>query len=272
MARFDHDGDSLHYAVEGSGPPVILLHSLGGSLAMWETTFRALTPHFTVAAFDARGHGDSGGNKPFTMERFAGDAVALADRLGFARFHVVGLSMGGRAAMRIAIDSPERVAGLVVADTSAGGGAGGADRLAAVRRRIAEAGHEAFAREYTLSRLMPATPASVVDAFAGDVCRTLPDVYLTTLGAIVGEDLTGQVGAITARTLVVVGANDVSTPPDAARALAAAIPWARLEIIADANHLANLDQPEKFNAVVAGFLTAQADTASGGATPPRRVG
>jgi len=257
MAYFDHDGDSLHYAVEGNGPGVMLLHSLGGSLAMWETTVEALKADFSVAAFDAQGHGRSSGNKPFTMERFAADAMALADRLGFQRFHVVGLSMGGRAAMRMAIHWPERVASLVAADTSAGG-SGGADRLAAVRRRITEVGHDAFAREYTQSRLMPQTPASVVARFAEDVCRTLPDVYMTTLGAIVGEDLSGEVGRIRTRTLVVVGANDVSTPPDAARELAAAIPHAGLEIIADANHLANLDQPESFNTAVARFLRAGA--------------
>lgn len=254
MPTFEHDGERLHYTIEGSGPAVLLLHSLGGSSEMWRTTRSTLARNCTVLALDGRGHGASTARQPFTIERFAEDAEALLDELAVGRAALVGLSMGGPAAMRVALRRPERVAALVLADTFAGGRPGGAERLAATRRRIEEIGAEDFAREYTASRLRPGTAPEVVAGFARLVVRTLPDTYLDTLASITAQDLRPRLAEIGAPTLVIVGREDVSTPPALARELSDSIPGARLEIIPDANHLANLDQPERFNAILSRFL------------------
>lgn len=254
MAFFDCEGDRLHYIVQGTGFPVMLLHSLGGSAAMWETTVAALAPHFKVVVFDARGHGRTTSNVRFTMARFAADAMALADHLGLDRLHLLGLSMGGRTVVRVAMAWPDRIVGLVVADTSPGDNSDTAGRLAALRKRINEIGDAAFAREYTKSQLMPGTSPAIVDAFAASVLRTLPDTYIDTFTSSQQEDLRGILDRVHAKTLVVVGENDVSAPPVAARAFVDGIPGAAFGVIPDANHLSNLDQPEQFNALVADFL------------------
>jgi 3-oxoadipate enol-lactonase len=254
MASFDCDGDRLFYSVDGRGPAVVLLHSLGGSSAMWESLTAHLKSDFRVAAFDARGHGRSSAKVPFTMARYAQDALALMKHLGFAQFHVVGISMGGRAAVRVALARSDAVRSIIVADTGAGDGSGNPERIAGVRRRIDEIGSRAFALEYTRSRLMPDTPSDVVERYAADVVQTLPDAYLTTLTAILMEDLRPDLDKVRAPTLVVTGDHDVSAPPKTAKALADGIAGSRFEIIASANHFSNLDQPERFNTLVGDFL------------------
>ena len=256
MAVFDCDGDSIYYQVEGHGPAVILLHSLGGSSAMWYRLVGHLKGEFTVAAFDARGHGLTTANVPFSMERFAKDALALADHLKLSRFHVLGISMGARATVRIALARPQQVMSIVVADTGTGDGSGSPERVAAVRRRIAEIGPKAFAREYTKSRTMTTTPKDVVERYVSDVIKTLPEVYLTTFLSILREDLRPDLCKVRVPSLVVTGEHDVSAPPTSAKELADGIAGARFEVITDANHFSNLDQPERFNEIVGGFLRA----------------
>lgn len=112
MATFDCDGDRLFYSVDGRGPGVVLLHSLGGSSAMWESLTAHLSSDFTIVAFDARGHGRTSAKVPFTIARYAQDALALMEHLQLAQFHVLGISMGGRAAVRVALARPDAVQGI----------------------------------------------------------------------------------------------------------------------------------------------------------------
>jgi len=256
VATIQIDGASIHYLKEGTGPAVVLLHSLGGHAEMWRSTIDALRKSFTVIAPDARGHGNSALAEPVTVERFAQDAIAIADALGIPRFGVMGISMGGQAAMHIAAKASERVNFLIAADTSLGAAGKGTDRVAETEKRIAELGPRAFAEEYTRSRLQKTTPDQAMHAFSDMVVKTLPDVYVTQLRSILSQDLRPHVSKIRCPALVVVGANDVSTPVAAATALRDAIPGARLEIIENANHLSNIDQPERFNAVTSAFASA----------------
>lgn len=255
MANIQIDGADVHYLKEGTGPAMVLLHSLGGHSGMWRSTIGALRRAFTVIAPDARGHGNSAAAGPITVERFAQDALAIVDALGIARFGVLGISMGGQAAMHIAANAPERVSFLIAADTSLGAAGKGADRIAETEKRIAEIGARSFAEEYTRSRLQKSTPDRAVNEFADMVVKTLPDIYVTQLRSILSQDLRPHVGKIRCPALVLVGANDVSTPPAAAAALRDAIPGARMEIIDDANHLSNIDRPERFDALASAFAT-----------------
>lgn len=253
MATIELDGATIHYLTEGSGPPIILLHSLGGCAEMWRRTINDLSASFTIIAPDARGHGSSPAAGPISVERFAQDALAIADTLQLSQFGLLGLSMGGQAAMHVAISAPERVRFLIAADTSLGAASKNPDRLESVRRRIDEIGAEAFAYEYTRSRLQPNVPEDEVRAFAEMVMRTLPETYVTQLGSILAQDLRSSVAAIRCPTLILVGAQDVSTPPSTGEQLAKAITGAKFQIIDDANHLSNIDQPEAFNAAVRAF-------------------
>jgi len=253
MMMITIDGADIHYVQEGSGTPIILLHSLGGSGEMWRRTIDDLKSDFTVIAPDARGHGRSQAKGEISVERYAKDARALAAALKLPSYGVLGLSMGGQAAMHVAADDPDRVRFLIAADTSLGAASKNPERVEATRRRIKEIGARAFADEYTKSRLMPDAPAAAVDGFAALVMHTLPDIYGAQLASIMAQDLRPRVGAIRCPTLIVVGSDDVSTPPSAAEALCRAIAGARLQVIANANHLSNIDRPDAFNAAVKAF-------------------
>ncbi len=114
------NGVRLACRVEGHGPPLLLLHGLGGSHDDWRRQVPVFARRYRVIAPDLRGFGDSERQEPFTVQQHARDVAGLLDALGVARAHVVGLSMGGAVAMELALSEPGRVAGLVLANTAPG--------------------------------------------------------------------------------------------------------------------------------------------------------
>ena len=112
----------LHHVVEGpdDAPALVLLNSLGSTLAMWEPQIEALAARFRVVRCDTRGHGRSPVPPgPYSLADIGGDVVALLDTLGIARAHVAGVSLGGMTALWLAIHAPERVDRIVPCCTSA---------------------------------------------------------------------------------------------------------------------------------------------------------
>ncbi|AOR77768.1 alpha/beta fold hydrolase [Novosphingobium resinovorum] len=246
----------IHYRMSGSGPALLLLHSLGGSVALWDDVTRTLSKRFTVVSFDARGHGDSPARGEISVQRFARDGALLCAALGIDRFIPVGLSMGGHAAMQIALDTPARVRGVIIADSSAGGRPGGAARVAQAAARIAEIGADAYAVEYSRSRLAKAASEAAVRAFADLSRPTIPDVFLLQLTSIQSQDWTARLGAIRAPTLVIVGDEDSSTPVAEAARLRDMIAGANMAVIEGAGHLSVIDKPEAFGTLVANFASS----------------
>ena len=110
---------TVHYAMGGSGPPVLLLHGFPQTHAMWAGVAPQLARHFTVIAADLRGYGDS--SKPAGVENYsframAADQLGLMAQLGFDQFHLVGHDRGARAAHRLALDAPDAVLSLTLMD------------------------------------------------------------------------------------------------------------------------------------------------------------
>lgn len=110
----------LHFRKMGSGPPVLVLHGLLGSLDNWQPVSRRLADAFTVFALDLRNHGHSPHSAEMSLETLAGDVEEFARDHGLGRVHLLGHSFGGRVAMHLALHRPEAVESLVVADISPG--------------------------------------------------------------------------------------------------------------------------------------------------------
>jgi 3-oxoadipate enol-lactonase len=111
----------LFYRLEGrSGlPALVLSHSLGCDHSMWAPQMPDLLDHFQVLRYDTRGHGASGvAAGDYTLDQFGQDVLGLADRLGLAKFAFCGLSMGGAVGQWLAINAPQRLTRLVLANTS----------------------------------------------------------------------------------------------------------------------------------------------------------
>jgi 3-oxoadipate enol-lactonase len=185
---------------------------------------------------------------PITVEDLALGVVELLDFLEIERASFCGVSLGGAVGMALALHAPDRVDRLVLACTSArfGEPAMWHDRVAAVR-----AGGTAAIADAVLGRWF--TPsygsanADVVARFRSMLESTPSAGYTACCEALADWDARESVKRIETPTLVVVGADDVATPPSDAEYLADAIPDARLAILDEAAHLANVEQPEAFD-------------------------
>ena len=254
------DGASIEYEVRGEGPAVLLLHAFPLGLFMWDAQAEALSPTHRVVRFDARGFGGSAaGEGPLTMERIADDGAFLLDHLGIEKAVVGGCSMGGYAAFAFVRRHPQRLAGLVLQDTRAGGDpaeakATRATLAAKVLAEGAPAAVEAFLPKLvgeTSHRERPALVASLRDRILSASPRGIANALH---GLAARADSRETLPMIAVPTLVLVGAEDVLTPPDEATTMAAAIPRARLDVIPAAGHLANLEDPSAVNAALQAFL------------------
>jgi 3-oxoadipate enol-lactonase len=239
-------------------PPLLLSNSLGTTSEMWDPQIPALTERYRVVRYDTRGHGTAPvPNGPYSLDDLGGDAVALLDRLGIERAHVVGLSLGGMTGMWLGAHAPERVDRLVLMCTSA--------MLAeehdwpARANLVREQGPGAIA-DATIERWF--TPGFVernpdtVARLRATLADTPPEGYAACCDAIGGMDQLADLERIEAPTLVIAGREDPATPPPHAERIAEGIPGARLEIV-DAAHLANIERAEEVTRLTLSHLEAR---------------
>jgi len=261
-------GLNLHVAVEGppGAPAILLIHSLGASLHVWDAQAEVLARGLRVVRFDLRGHGLSElGDAAFTIEDLARDALAVLDACKITEAHIGGVSIGGLIAQAVAGLAPARVRSLILCDTA----------LALPppelwRQRAATVRRDGIAAiaDATMARwVSPAYAASPAGrGLRTMLTRTSAEAYARAAEALAEADLTAAAPAIRAPTLVIVGALDVSTPVASAEALRAAIPGATLIVLPDALHLPVVEHPEAVSAAMLAFLTpADAELADAGA-------
>lgn len=253
MPFLDTPAGRLFYTDEGDGPACILVHSLGLSSAMWRSTVARLRGRRRVLAIDCRGHGRSTAES-FSFDGVVDDLERLTDTLGIDDADVVGISMGGKIAVLFHARQPDRVRSLVVADSFAGAAPDPDARLAETRAKLDALTMPEFGADYMTSRLMPATPAAVHAEFASVIGGMSKTIYLETLREIVTRDVDPLLAGIAVPTLVLVGEHDWSTPLAASQHLAGTIAGALLQVIPEAGHLANLDNPAAFDDAAAGFI------------------
>lgn len=251
---FSRIGDGvLHWSFAGpaNAPAVVLANSLGSDLRIWDAVVAHL-PEYRVLRYDKRGHGLSDtAAGAFGIDDHATDLAALLDLAGIGQCAVIGLSVGGMIAQRLAVRFSERIAALVLVATAAriGTTESWAARIAAV-----EQGGLASVADAVVERWVTADfRTHRADEFAGwrnMLVRTPAAGYLATCAALRDTDLTADAPAIRAKTLCVAGEADASTPPDLVRATAALIPGGGFEVIAHAAHLPCLEQPEQLAALI----------------------
>lgn len=252
---------ALHHVVTGppDGPPLLLGGSLGTTHAMWDRQVAVLSHAHRVIALDHRGHGASPAPPgPYTIDDLGGDVLALLDRLDLARASWCGLSLGGMVGMWLAAHAPERVDRLVLLCTSAFLPPAEAwrERAATV---LAAGSVEPIADAVVGRWLTPdfaaAHPAERA-ALRAMLAASPPAGYAACCEALASLDLRADLARIIAPTVVVVGAQDPSTPPDHGERIAAAIPGARLRRLDPAAHLASVERPEAVTRIILDHLEA----------------
>ena len=264
MAIFEVDGTRIAYdrfADDAPSHAVVLLHAFPLSRLMWEPQTEDLRGVWQLIVPDMRGHGASDvASEATTMERMADDVHALVESLGVAPVVLVGLSMGGYVALAYTRKYPGEVKALVLADTRATADSeeARAGRYALIEE-VAATGPSVVA-EKMLPKLLSAkaieTKPELVVAVRRMIETTSPAGIAASLAGMAERaDSTDVLPTIMVPTLVLVGSEDAVTPESDARALAEAIPNARLEVIEEVAHLSNLENPGEFNRLVKEFLT-----------------
>lgn len=244
----------------GDGELVVFLHGVGGNRRNWHPNMAAFAERFPVAAWDARGYGDSEDVPgPRAFGDFSDDLARLLDHFGAPRAHLVGLSMGGRIAVAFHAACPQRVASLVLCDTHMGFAHFTPEqrhKFVAQRRDPLLGGKTPADIAPALARTLIGDPddAPVLAALIDSLSRLKSESYIKTLEASVDDDHTPLPERADVPTLVLTGERDRLTPPKLAAKIHAAIPGSELAVIEGAGHLSNIERPEAFNRLVLDFL------------------
>jgi len=255
------NGIDIRYDVQGSGPWLMLSHSLATDLTLWDDQMAALTPHFRVLRFDTRGHGGSGAPEtPYDFAMLTADMLGLMDALGVGRSHFCGISMGGMIAQHLALAAPDRIDKLVLVSTTSSyppeARALWTDRIAGVRARGVEPLVAPTLERWFTAPYRAAHP-EVMERI-GKLIRATPAAgYIGSGQAIAALDVTDRLPTLRCPTLVIAGADDAGTPPDMGRKIAGQVAGARFELIPSASHLCNVEQAAEFNSLLGDFLVGQ---------------
>jgi pimeloyl-ACP methyl ester carboxylesterase len=247
-----------------AGPPdgqhVALLHGLGGSRIAWEPQLAALADAgYCAAAWDMPGYGASAPIEPLTFEALAEAVERWLDALGTDSAHIVGVSLGGMLAQHVALGMGDRVRSLTLLDTSPAFGFDGTttatDWLDQRLRPLAAGATPATLAPAVLGSVMADTVSTAALHEAIAAMERIPaDGLAAAARCLVTHDLRGRLHEIVAPTLVIVGEHDDETPRAYSAYLAEQIAGARLETIAGAGHISNLEQPEAVNRLLLDFL------------------
>jgi pimeloyl-ACP methyl ester carboxylesterase len=252
--------EEIAFIDEGSGPPLILLHSLGTSRELWRAILPKLVEHYRVIAIDARGHGGSTNRGGYPPDDVARDVVEVAERLRLERFGLLGISMGGLTAVRVAARLGRRVAALVLSSTYASVARALAEqRVATVELMLERVSMAAFARIYVEQTLGRDTPFAVREAIACQIAAVEKTHYLETLRAICRDDVSPLLQQIEAPCLVLNAETDPSVPNALSQRLIEGIRGAVSAVVPRSRHLACVDAPEAYASIVSAFLAKLGD-------------
>ncbi len=254
------NGISINFDMAGQGPPVVLIHGLAMDLSLWDSQMPALQPHFKTIRYDVRGHGRSeSAAPPYSLELLADDLHYLLRSVGVEAAHLVGLSMGGMIAQTFALTYPAEVLGLALCCTTSEYPQENRQTFHQRAQLALEQGMQSLvegtlARWFTPSYRERNPPA--VQNLREVYVQVEPSCYAAAARAVSEIDLTDRLHEIPAPTLIVAGEQDPGTPVAWAQRMQEKIAGSRLEMIPEASHCCNVEQPERFNQALIGFLTS----------------
>ncbi|AUI56975.1 alpha/beta fold hydrolase [Amycolatopsis sp. BJA-103] len=261
MSTAELDGISVAYDDLGTGLPVVLVHGHPFNRSMWRPQAERFSLEgYRVITADLRGYGETTVVPGKTgLDVFAADIARLADHLGIERFVLGGLSMGGQIVMEFHRTYPERVLGLLLADTSPQEETEEGKRVRnETADRVLAEGIGWYADEVLTKMVSPENVRTMPDV-AAHVLRmmrtTPPEGAAAALrGRAERPDYRESLKKVAVPSLVVVGTEDEFTPVSDAELMRDLIPGSTLAVIEGAAHMPNLEREAEFDAVFARFL------------------
>ncbi|MGY1739640.1 MULTISPECIES: alpha/beta fold hydrolase [unclassified Blastococcus] len=256
-------GVTLHYEISGEGDPLLLITGTSCSIPLWGELIPRLAEQYRVIAFDNRGLGGSErGEGEISVASLAEDASALLEALEIPRAHMLGWSLGSAIIQELALAHPDQVATAVLYATWARCDGFQRSVLTALRHPYATRDLEcalatsgmAFSPELLDHPEFDAMLEPMLPAFPQDEDQM--QVTVEQWDADLAHDTLDRLGGITAPTLVIVGEQDLLTPPRQAKAVADAIPGARFELLTGpgSSHGLHIERPDDVIRIVTGFL------------------
>jgi len=245
-------------SVEGSGPPLILVHGIGAARDGWRFMVPLLTPHFTVVTYDLRGHGASPlPDAEFGLDELVADLERVRERSGFERVHVAGHSLGGMIGPAYARTHPERVLSLGLLSTAAGRTEDDSAKVWGVVRAMEERGIPevlgTLADRWFTDDFIGTRP-EIIKRRLDQVIGTDPGVFLNVFRIYAGTEMMPWLHEVTARSLVLTGENDGGCNPRLNRGIAAALPDAELVVLPYVKHAILLEAPDQVAAHMVRFI------------------
>ncbi len=260
---FKSDDAQLWYDVRGpaqrDAPTVVFLHPFPADHHIWLPVAEALAPRYRCVIPDLRGHGDSEtGNGPATMQKHATDLARLCEVLQLGQAVFAGISIGGYILFEFWRRQRERIRALILADTRATPDSdGGRKKRFDSIREVNDVGPADFLDRMSQTLLGATTRRNrpdVVTAARQAMRMSVSGITAVQAGMAERPDSTPTLHHISEPTLILVGEEDLTTPPSDAAFLQREIPGSRLETIARAGHYSVFEQPEAASRLIRAFL------------------
>lgn len=258
MPRIRLGDIDLYCRIRGQGRPIVLIHGLGSNHKLWQNQAGPLAARYRVITPDLRGHGRSGyWDSDCTIALYSQDFVRLLDRLAVPQAVFVGSSTGSEISLHLALEHPNRVAGLILVNPFAAcdddDRARRAEWITVVRRGGTEALTEVLIPRYFLRGSLQRA-RGVVAAYRKIRLEQHPKAVMAAVKAGLDFDVRDRLPEIRVPTLLVVGELDVVMPPYHALFMKEKMPKSEYVPIEGSGHLPYLERPAVFNQVVLRFL------------------
>ena len=254
------NGIDVYYEIHGKegAPWLTLSHSLACNVRMWDEQIASFKDRYRILAYDTRGHGQTSAPAgDYTLEQLADDLKGLLDHLKISKTHYCGLSMGGMIGQTFALKYPGILQTLVLADTSSRippeVGPVWEERIKVAQTQ----GMQALVPP-TLERWFTAPYRSAHPETMQRIGKLIADTpvpgYVGCCRAIPKLNLTDRLKEIKVPIQIIVGADDQGTPVAMSQAIHDNAPGSRLDILPNAAHLSNIEQPQAFDRALGEFL------------------
>jgi pimeloyl-ACP methyl ester carboxylesterase len=254
-------GIEIHYTVEGSGPPVTLVHGVGADLRSWDAIAALLSPRFRVVRLDLRGHGRSSRIETCRLEDFLDDVSLVLDTLGVARTHLVGFSLGGMIAQAFVLAHPERVEKVAFISAVAGRTPEERANVMARARKVREEGIAsvvAAAQDRWFTDGFQKAHPEIVRQRLAELEANDHRSYAAAYAVFAEGDIGPRLNLIRHPALIVTGEHDVGSNTRMARFMHESIPGSRLCILPGLKHSVLLEAPETIADLLSDFMATSA--------------
>ncbi len=258
------DGINISYIEEGEAEDavIIFIHGFPFNKWTWENQIGVLKERYRVIAYDVRGHGESiATTAQMNLNQLTDDLFSFMDAIAVESAIICGLSMGGYIALSAVISQPARIEALILCDTQCGADSHQAkqkrmDVIDSVQKNgLTQYAHDSVQKLFCEASLTE--KSSEVSSIEQTILHTSVETIVNTLKALAARKETcSSLHQINIPVMIIVGESDQITPPEVSQKMQDLITGSSLQVVENAGHLSNLENPASFNGHLQDFLTS----------------